>query len=156
DLIKRMLTVNPRRRITLDGIRSHPWYTSNHDGVDPKPAAETLKVPKDIDFRIVKALEQLGFQPPYVVKSLIAGKHNQATATYFLMCERADVSSKVPSLAEQRAAAGAVGLTIDDQGQVMDGDGNKVGATLVREESVARLAEDKAAPSAADIPMPDF
>jgi serine/threonine protein kinase len=29
DLIWKMLTVDPTKRITIDGIKRHPWFTSN-------------------------------------------------------------------------------------------------------------------------------
>jgi serine/threonine-protein kinase Chk2 len=49
DLIERMLEVDPKRRITVDGALNHPWITEGH--IDPGESCASL----------ADAIENLGF-----------------------------------------------------------------------------------------------
>ena len=42
DLISKMLVVDPKKRITMDGIRNHPWYKSIPIEVPPTQALEKV------------------------------------------------------------------------------------------------------------------
>lgn len=43
DLISKMLVVDPKKRITMDGIRNHPWYTSSPPDTEPSELLEKVK-----------------------------------------------------------------------------------------------------------------
>ncbi|KAJ3443365.1 serine/threonine-protein kinase brsk2-like protein [Anaeramoeba flamelloides] len=69
DLISKMLTVNPKKRITIKEIKKHPWFIKSfpQNYLPPTPPidyGETLKKPispRKIDLDIVEEIEQLGW-----------------------------------------------------------------------------------------------
>ncbi|KAJ3434870.1 protein kinase [Anaeramoeba flamelloides] len=69
DLISKMLTVNPKKRITIKEIKKHPWFIKSfpQNYLPPTPPidyGETLKKPispRKIDDEIVEEIEQLGW-----------------------------------------------------------------------------------------------
>ena len=95
DLIKGILTIDPSKRLTIDDIRKHKWFTQ----VIPQTQSGTLgfttgyglKVGIDaipIDMRIVVMLQEYGFNANQAKKYLEANKHNHATTTYYLLLKR--------------------------------------------------------------------
>ncbi|KAG9389828.1 Protein kinase domain [Carpediemonas membranifera] len=86
DLIKCMLTVNPAKRITISKIREHPWWHLYNDAEDSRDGELDPEAPIDMD--VVKQLTQFDFDPDYALRSLQGNKHNQVTATYYLLKEK--------------------------------------------------------------------
>ncbi|CAA7055428.1 unnamed protein product [Microthlaspi erraticum] len=94
DLIPRMLTVEPLRRISIPEIRQHPWFHNDlpHDlAVPPSDAREQAY--NKIDEKIVQEVVNLGFDRNQVVESLVGRIQNQATVSYYLIL---DNSRRVP------------------------------------------------------------
>jgi len=50
DLLKKMLTISPQRRITVEQALEHPYLAALHD-VEDEPAADPLH-PYDFDFEL--------------------------------------------------------------------------------------------------------
>ncbi|KAF9133496.1 hypothetical protein BGX30_012268 [Mortierella sp. GBA39] len=55
DLISRMLTVNPRRRITMQGVMMHPWFTLVN--LERNTLGEPAQDPDVIRFMVVEELD---------------------------------------------------------------------------------------------------
>ncbi|KAJ5076815.1 serine/threonine-protein kinase gin4-related [Anaeramoeba ignava] len=77
DLIQRMLTVDPKQRITISEIKKHPWFRSNFpDGyLPPSIASMKHKTNKPINFKempkeILSYLKSLGSEEPNIEKFL--------------------------------------------------------------------------------------
>jgi len=99
DLIAAMLTTDPEKRITLDGIRQHKWYRQMPEASLPdidgfasldRPLAKKMngKASKPaviLDEEILDQLESYGFSRDYAVKCLQTNKHNHLTTTYHLL-----------------------------------------------------------------------
>lgn len=83
DLITRMLTTDPEKRITLDGIREHVWYRQI-----PEASIQDCKDDGVVDEEILEQLESYGFPRDYAVKCLENNKHNHVTTTYYLLREK--------------------------------------------------------------------
>eukprot|EP00929_Paragymnodinium_shiwhaense_P001597 TRINITY_DN10183_c0_g1_i1.p1 TRINITY_DN10183_c0_g1~~TRINITY_DN10183_c0_g1_i1.p1 ORF type:complete len:707 (+),score=150.33 TRINITY_DN10183_c0_g1_i1:129-2249(+) len=86
DLISSMLTTDPEKRLTLDGIRQHRWYrqipeASIQECQDATASGRLLV----LDQEILDQLESYGFPREYSVKCLQSNKHNHATTTYYLL-----------------------------------------------------------------------
>ncbi|KAH8916593.1 hypothetical protein BT69DRAFT_1340050 [Atractiella rhizophila] len=95
DLIRRMLEVDPKKRITMEGIRAHPWFTRRPPRVGPKylepPTPQEIERPidriEDIDVDILANLRVLWYNPPerVIVDALISKEKNWEKVFYFLL-----------------------------------------------------------------------
>lgn len=65
DLISKMLVVDPARRITIQGIKQHHWFMSNHNQLVMAPCSvldDTCEpILEELDADICSTLEALGF-----------------------------------------------------------------------------------------------
>ena len=142
DLLRRMLTVDPARRINIKGMWQHPWmrgagggvgisssiaaaalangrpmtaavgakssasdarafgygggwagasgasYTSGISGSavrDEVPSHAEAVAAQSLDDDIVRALQDVGYEPGAIAEAMAAGEHNYLTASYWLM-----------------------------------------------------------------------
>eukprot|EP00835_Amoeboradix_gromovi_P003072 NODE_191_length_15469_cov_0.243071.p4 type:complete len:510 gc:universal NODE_191_length_15469_cov_0.243071:10902-12431(+) len=92
NLIERMLVIDPKKRITMDEIFYHPWFTN-----DGKQGIARTQIPReiqevepiqDIDPEIVKNLTYLGWEESELVKPLISEDKNIEKIFYNLLFER--------------------------------------------------------------------
>eukprot|EP01102_Stenamoeba_stenopodia_P007926 TRINITY_DN2237_c0_g1_i1.p1 TRINITY_DN2237_c0_g1~~TRINITY_DN2237_c0_g1_i1.p1 ORF type:complete len:515 (-),score=104.42 TRINITY_DN2237_c0_g1_i1:120-1664(-) len=88
DLIQRMLTVDPQKRITIDEIRPHPWVTQGYDGPPPTYLPSTYPV-HHTEERILEQLVSMGFDKEAAKEKILKNEHNQATYIYHLLLARA-------------------------------------------------------------------
>lgn len=86
ELIGKMLTTDPEKRITIAEIREHPWYQQVPD-VARTCFSENAKE-KEIDQEVLDKLVSLGFPLNFVVDSVQNNKHNNATTSYHLLLEK--------------------------------------------------------------------
>ena len=88
DLLRKMLQTNPRKRITLNEIRSHPWFNivphidNVHGGINVK----THVLPIDED--IVDKMEKYEYDKNEVKRNIIFNEHNNITTTYYLLLKK--------------------------------------------------------------------
>ena len=84
DMIKKILTVDPNKRFTIQQIREHPWF-----GVHSPPyMAEGLLINAiviPVDEEIVTAMVDMDFTKEEVRCSVLSNKHNHITTAYYLM-----------------------------------------------------------------------
>lgn len=85
DLIKRILNTNPDRRYTIEDIRKHRWYNQIQ-----LAAAKGLSNPRleDLNETAILQAQKLGISRENVIKSVLAGAHNNPSTTYHLLCKR--------------------------------------------------------------------
>ncbi|KRW98684.1 Protein kinase-like domain [Pseudocohnilembus persalinus] len=113
DLLQRILTVDPEKRINIEQIRNHPWYKQ----VDKNTPQKGLivgynKIP--LDQKILQKCQDIGFSMEYTQKCLEANKHNRATTAYHLYLKQfiqsggkseADISAETfqPQISPQKS-----------------------------------------------------
>ena len=129
DLIARMLTVDPARRITMPEIRCHPWFTAADaaavapEAPLPEPALDCdspcIAAPALIDPDVLATLEALRLgRRADIEHELLTAPHSQARAYYNILLRQkhasgtngtaasgAQVSPPSPTVAAAAAAA---------------------------------------------------
>lgn len=135
DLLRKILVVDPQKRLNLRQIMQHPWYVEACP--DPVPPVVETDNPTVIDFKIVYTMVQTlrDWDAVAIVKALSQNKHNQMTATYYLLMEkRVQQQGGRPEwkFDEQAHYARALGFLLQKDGNVVykpdeaigyDGDG---------------------------------
>lgn len=89
DLIKQMLTVDPDKRITLEGIKAHPWFNS----IPPKNYIEDHFVPPSDpvaqpDPMILRSLVDLGWGDAQAISSELAKAGPSMEKVFYQQLER--------------------------------------------------------------------
>ncbi|OMJ78628.1 hypothetical protein SteCoe_21505 [Stentor coeruleus] len=80
DIISKMLNPIPNLRISLDDMKTHPWY----DGFQAENSLDTsFNVTKQNE--IINKINTFGFPQEYVIQSLNLKDDNHASATYNLL-----------------------------------------------------------------------
>ena len=102
DLLKKVLNVNPERRLDIEGIKNHEWFNI----INPKPnLSEGLLIEKvviPVDEDILKEMKKFGYKINDVRINVLYNKHNHITTTYYLML-RQKVRSCIPSIADLKS-----------------------------------------------------
>lgn len=79
DVIRRLIVLVPKDRISIAELMKHPWLQENPEYQIP------VEEDKSIDRKIVKKVVKLGYTKEYVVNSLRIQDYNHATAVYYLL-----------------------------------------------------------------------
>lgn len=89
DLITKMLTVDPKKRITMDELRQHPWILNNFS-VPPRSYIPAFERVVHIDEEVMQDLVAVGFEDtPKSREWIIKNKqHAQITSAYHLFLHR--------------------------------------------------------------------
>ena len=95
DLIRRMLTVDPRKRITMPEIIRHPWFNKRAprkaDRLPPAPSPDQIERPvnslEEVDMEILQNLQTLwhGADESEITKALLAKESNWEKTFYILL-----------------------------------------------------------------------
>eukprot|EP01099_Mayorella_cantabrigiensis_P001179 TRINITY_DN1493_c0_g4_i1.p1 TRINITY_DN1493_c0_g4~~TRINITY_DN1493_c0_g4_i1.p1 ORF type:complete len:624 (+),score=148.42 TRINITY_DN1493_c0_g4_i1:334-2205(+) len=92
DLISKMLTLDPKKRITIKEIRSHPWFLANRLVVPVTPPIIEVNIPDkvlEVDDEIIRSLVCLGWpQEDQLLNALSSSGGNIEKAFYWLLDER--------------------------------------------------------------------
>lgn len=86
DLIRRILTTDPEKRITIPEIKRHPWFNIVPYTLPGEPGVFVGTDCPPVDTSILKKMHtDFGHDPLHVLKCLEANSHNSLFATYFLL-----------------------------------------------------------------------
>ena len=98
DLLKKMFTIRPQNRMSLQQLQTHPWLRGLPplSNITPKPIVfykindfqDILKFKRKIwkpNPKILEKVVEYGFEPEEVTKDLEAGLFNEKTTTYFFI-----------------------------------------------------------------------
>jgi 5'-AMP-activated protein kinase, catalytic alpha subunit len=88
DLINRILTTDPEKRITISEIKQHPWFNIQKQTLSRVPGTIIGIDSAPIDVTILKMLESHDIDVDYARKCIEANKKNHITATYFLLLKK--------------------------------------------------------------------
>ncbi|KAJ3131874.1 SIK kinase 3 [Geranomyces variabilis] len=89
-LVKRMLQLDPTKRITLDQVQADKWFTEGYE----HDVAASVQVPKpqpltaEQSARVLSELEEIGLDRVAVKKSLDEGTYDHLAATYYLIADK--------------------------------------------------------------------
>ena len=83
DIISRILTLNPKKRIKIDDIKSHPYYRMGERLLDFKKTKKHDKE-KIKELTNIKLIEY-GYDIEEIKKSIDQDKFNNKTTTYYLI-----------------------------------------------------------------------
>ena len=89
DLLKKILEIDPKKRINFEGIKSHPWFSL----IDKKYGMHTgININEDIipvDEEILEKMEKLGLNNKVEIRyNLIKNYHNKLTSVYYLLLKQ--------------------------------------------------------------------
>ncbi len=89
DLITKMMAIDPKKRITMEEIRKHPWILKDYNGAPPTYIPPFERVIQ-IDEEVMRDLVAVGFEDsPKSREWIIKNKHHaQITAAYQLFLHR--------------------------------------------------------------------
>jgi hypothetical protein len=85
DLIQRLLTTDPRKRITATQVRKHPWYSRHSMPTDPNNYTNSEAEAISVDHSIVGEMLPLGYSSETIIDSVQTNKHDHYAATYYLL-----------------------------------------------------------------------
>ncbi|KAI9304554.1 kinase-like domain-containing protein [Cunninghamella echinulata] len=95
DLIEKILVIDPRKRLTMEQVQAHPWFTAekpeNPSFLPDPPTAEEIGSPvsnaSEIDDRILATLKDLwtDLTTDQVVDALLNKEYNMQKVTYVLL-----------------------------------------------------------------------
>lgn len=95
DLLSRLLTTDPEKRIKIDEIKKHPWFSlSKSDSFIPQglvPGVHQIPIDRDI----LNILDNMGMDKEKIKESLQRNEHNALTATYYLIVKRHSLEGTV-------------------------------------------------------------
>eukprot|EP01083_Nonionella_stella_P240305 840174_1 len=91
DLISKILNTDPKCRISIMGVRKHPWYTKVQCLTDPlmakgKPMGFSIRPSRDnLDEEIVRQMTMMNAVRETVIDSVINLKHDHHYALYHFL-----------------------------------------------------------------------
>lgn len=85
DLIKKLLTVNPEKRITFEEIKQHPFLKIGNNVINKSSFGLYLN---KVDNLVVKKMVELGYNKDKVIKEVESNNHNNITTTYELLLNK--------------------------------------------------------------------
>ena len=89
DLIAKILTTNPDKRISIAEIKKHPWFEKVQSTLSTEPGTFVGIHPAPIDPKILEEIESgFNISTDYAIKCIEANKHNYVTATYYLLLKK--------------------------------------------------------------------
>lgn len=100
-LIKRMLVIEPSKRVTISQIMSDKWYT---EGYSLEASSAPPPITPEEHELVLDELEELGLEKDAVRKSIQDGTYDSLTATYYLVADRR--ASGKPGTSEPKTPLG--------------------------------------------------
>ena len=99
DMLKKLLTPDPKKRIKIQDIKKHPFYNlcgnvlkSNHPGLD------ITKYVIPVEESVLKIMMDMGYPEYRVREDVIRNMHNNCTTTYYLLLRKK--SRRTPNIAD--------------------------------------------------------
>ena len=102
DLIKRILEKDPKKRITLEQIKQHPWVHSVDFNFLKSPGINLTQDVIPIDLEIIREMGLNDEQKiKKIIKDILNNCHNKYTSNYYLRIEQKK-KKKIKSIADLR------------------------------------------------------
>ena len=85
NMIKRLLTVNPKKRILLEEIKLDPFYQMGEQQISKEKKTYDKKM---LNEKIMATMESIGNNREEIIKNLEKNQHNNITTTYKLLFKK--------------------------------------------------------------------
>lgn len=145
DLVKKLLTTDPKLRWSLPQIASHPWCDSASRSLVSVGAVAQLAAETSPDVATLTRMEaQMGFAAKAVTQEIEQGKHSDASATYWLLRLRALTKGDSDGSSSSARAPGgrpaSVGLGVARRDAPVRAGGNGQASARDGKENAAAVA----------------
>ena len=87
DLIKKILNIDPSKRINIQGIKNHPWFNLFEFKINFNEGLLVNHLIIPVDENIISEMGLMGFDKNEVRKYILGNKHNYLTTTYYLIAK---------------------------------------------------------------------
>jgi len=84
DLLTKMLTKDPAKRIAMTSIKAHPWLSQSEYSTLLK-FCQARSEPRTIDPEIIQKMNQFGMAPQFIKQQLVLRRHTDAATVYRLL-----------------------------------------------------------------------
>lgn len=88
DILKKILEVDPKKRMNFEEIKAHPWFNIIDKNCFMHKGINVNEDIMPIDEDIIKKMEKIGFNKMEVRYSLIKNYHNKVTTVYDLFLKQ--------------------------------------------------------------------
>lgn len=88
DLITRILNIHPSKRLTIEQIKAHSWFSVYKGYVNIPKGLIIGYNEMPVDDVIVDSVESLGYDREVIVQSVKNSRHNKLTTTYYLLLQK--------------------------------------------------------------------
>jgi 5'-AMP-activated protein kinase catalytic alpha subunit len=86
DLLKNILKIEPQERYSFEQIKRHSWFNKIVPKLSLGINLDILRIP--IDDKILKKVENMGYNKELCRENLLANKYDNLTTVYFLILKR--------------------------------------------------------------------
>ena len=103
DLLRKILEKDPEKRITIKKIKKHPWFNLTAPKIKKNPIFLPNELITPIDLNIINIMvNYYGYNEPKIKIDLLKNKHNNTTATYYLLLD-AKIKKGEKSIADMKS-----------------------------------------------------
>lgn len=87
-MIKRLLTVNPQLRISIEQIKKHPWFNLIRQDTNINEGLFVNLNVIPIDEKIIEQMHKYDYTKEEIRENVVLNKHNHITITYYLLLKK--------------------------------------------------------------------
>ncbi|EPZ32745.1 Protein kinase, catalytic domain-containing protein [Rozella allomycis CSF55] len=91
DLLQKMLNVNPFQRITMQGIKNHPWILQNYGKPPPDYMHQRPNIVKRPNLNCIAVLKNIGFSEEEVLKTIQKDIGRHPISSLYFLAEEASI-----------------------------------------------------------------
>ena len=88
DILHRVLTVDPTRRITIEKIKEHPWFNLINPKLNYTEGLLVNEIVIPIDEELVEIMTKFEYDKVETRKNILMNKQNHITTTYYLLLKQ--------------------------------------------------------------------
>ena len=103
DLLKKLLNINPLKRININKIKEHPWFKLINPKITMSPGFFIDEIITPIDLKIIDFMvNKYGYNEKEIKIDLLKNNHNNTTTTYYILLD-AKIKKGEKSIADMKS-----------------------------------------------------
>lgn len=102
DLIRKILTTDPQKRISINQIQRHPWFNLTNPKLTISQGLLMNQYVIPIDEELVDKMALMGYEKKEIRANVLSNKHNHITTSYYLLLRKMIQENK-PSIADLKS-----------------------------------------------------